>query len=190
MISICGRLQSKQQVVNDHMSLWAKVRQGLHTVMADLFSEETETAVPDRATAFSQSTQRQLDDLRNELAMALAREKQAENVWRTAQAQGQPFAADLEGQHQTFVKTITALQAEIDRLERQLAAITSQSAHLDARAENVAMQDRLQKLQKELDKTAVSLHEELADRQEQIALREDLAAAREEIRAAHRDADL
>ena len=171
------------------MSLWAKVRQGLHTVMTDLFSEESETAVPDRTVAYTQATQRQLDGLRNELALALAREKQAETVWRTAQAQGQPVAADLAEQHQTFVQTITALQAEIDRLEKQLAAITSQSAHLDARAENVAMRERLQTLQKELDKTAVSLHEELADRQEQIALREDTAAARDEIRTAHRDAE-
>jgi len=172
------------------MSLWAKVRQGLHTVMTDLFSEESETAVPDRATAHTQSTQRQLNDLRNELALALAREKQAETIWRTAQAQGQPVAADLAEQHQTFVQTITVLQAEIDRLEKQLGAITSQSAHLDARAENVALRERLQKLQKELDKTAVALHEELAERQEQIALREDTAAARDEIRTAHRDADL
>lgn len=172
------------------MRLWAKVRQGFQTVMTDLFSEETETAVPDRVTTHTQSTQRQLDDLRNELALALTREKQAENVWRTAQAQGQPFADDLAEQHQTFVETITALQGEIHRLEKQLAAITSQSAHLDARAENVAMRERLQKLQKELDKTAVSLHEELANRQEQIAMREDTAAARDEIRTAHRDAGL
>jgi phage shock protein A len=176
--------------MNVHMSLWAKVRQGFHTVMTDLFSEETETAVPDRTSALSQNTQRQLDDLRNELALALAREKQAETMWRRAQAQGQTFADDLAEQHQTFVQTITGLQAEIDRLEKQLAAITSQSAHLDARAENVAMRERLQALQKELDKTAVSLHEELAERQEQIAWREDTAAARDEIRSAHRDADL
>lgn len=167
-----------------------KVRQALHTVMTDLFSEETETAVPDPNAALIQSTQQQLDALRNELALALAREKQAETIWLTAQAQGQPFAADLGEQHQVFVHTITVLQAEIDRLQRQLAAITSQSAHLDARAENVARLERLQRLQQELDKTAVSLHEELAERQEQIALREDTAAAREEIRAARRNADL
>lgn len=168
------------------MGLWAKVRRVVQTAVSDLFSEESDTAVPDQTTVHIQDTQRRLDGLKNDLALALAREQQAETVWRVAQAQGQPGAAELEEQHRAFGQTIAALQAEIDRLQIRLAALTSQSAHLAAREDNVAMLERLHTLQRELDKTAVTLHHELADREEQIAHREDIAAAREEIRSATR----
>ncbi len=172
------------------MGLWAKVRRVVQTAVTDLFSEESDTAVPDPTAAHIQQAQKRLDALKNELALALTREKQAEAIWRTAQAQGQPYAAELEEQHRAFGQTIAALQAEIDRLQQRMAAIMSQSAHLKAREENVAMREQMQTLQRELDKTAVTLHHELAEREEQIARREDMAAAREEVRAAGRDAEL
>lgn len=180
------------------MGLWAKVRRVVQTAVSDLFSEDADTAtsaalragVPDRTTALVQETQKRLDELKNELALAMAREKQAENVWRTAQAQGQPGAAELEAQHHAFLQAVAALQSEIALLQARLYSIASQSAHLAAREENVAVMERLQKLQRELDKTAVSLHHDLADRKEQIARREDVVTAREEMRAARKKADL
>ncbi len=172
------------------MGLWAKVRRVVQTAVTDLFSEETDTATPDPMVAQIQALQKRLDSLKNDLALALVREQQAENIWRAAQAQEQPAAAEMQEQHQAFRQTIAALQAEIDRLQVRLAVLTSQSAHLVAREENVAMRERLHTLQRELDKTAVTLHHELADRQEQIARREDMVAAREEIRATGRDTEL
>ncbi len=162
----------------------------MQTAVTDLFSEESDTAVPDPTAAHIQQTQKRLDALKNDLALAMAREKQAEALWRTAQAQGQPYAAELEEQRQVFGQTIAALQAEIDRLQQRMATMTSQAAHLKAREENVVMWEEMQALQRELDKTAVTLHHELAEREEQIARREDMAAARGEVRAVGRDAEL
>lgn len=180
------------------MGLWAKVRRVVQTAVNDLLSEESEPtpaagsgqALADLTAAQIQELQKRLDSLKNDLALALVREKQAENIWRTAQAQGQPAAAEWEEQHRAFGQTITALQAEIERLQVRLAVLSSQSAHLAAREENVALRERLHTLQRELDKTAVTLHHELADREEQIARREDMAAAREEVRAAGRDVEM
>lgn len=171
------------------MGLWAKMRRVVQTAVTDLFSEETGTATPDPMVAQIQELQKRLDSLKNDLALALVREKQAENIWRAAQAQGQPAAAELEEQHRAFAQTIAALQAEMERLHVRLAVLTSQSAHLTAREENVAMRERLHTLQRELDKTAVTLHHELADRKEQITRREDVAAAREEIRSSRLEHD-
>lgn len=171
------------------MGLWAKVRRVVQTAVTDLFSEESDTAVPDQTAVLMQDTQKRLDGLKNDLALALAREKQAETIWRAAQAQGQPGAAELEEQHRAFGQTIAILQTEIERLQVRLAVLTSQSAHLAAREENVAMRERLHILQRELDQTAVTLHHELAEREEQIARREDVAAAREEIRSSRLEQD-
>jgi hypothetical protein len=50
------------------MRLIDKLRQVVKTAVADLFSEETETAAPDPTAALLQETQRHLDKLRSELA--------------------------------------------------------------------------------------------------------------------------
>lgn len=164
------------------MNVWARVRRLWHTAVADLFSEETATAVPDRVVTLIHDIQHRLDELHNELALALARARRAETAWQVAQAQNLPEAPELEAHYQTLTSAINRLQTEIDHLQTRLTAIESQTAYLKDREESITMLERLQTLQKELDKTAVTLHHDLADRQEQVARREDNVAAREEVR--------
>ncbi len=163
------------------MKLWNKVRRAVQTAVSDLFSEDTETAVPDPIADLIRQTQKRLDALQDEMAQALVRQKRAETAWRTAQAQGRADADTLAEQHRTFAVTLVAIQGEIERLQARLTDLTMQSGQLTDRAANVEMMERLQTLRAEMDKTAVSLHHELEERQEQIARREDYSAARDEV---------
>jgi hypothetical protein len=163
------------------MNLWTKVRRVVQTAVSDLFSEETETAVPNPIADLIRQTQKRLDALQDELAQALVRQKRAETAWRTAQAQGRADADTLAEQHKIFAAALVAIQVEIERLQARLTDLTIQATQLTDRADSVAMIERLQTLRAEMDKTAVSLHYELEERQEQIARREDYAAARDDI---------
>ncbi|MBK8988359.1 MAG: hypothetical protein IPM39_20200 [Chloroflexi bacterium] len=163
------------------MNLWTKVRRAVQTAVADLFSEETETAVPDPIADLVRQTQKRLDALQDELAQALARQRRAETAWRTAQAQGRADADTLAEQYKTFAVTLLVVQGEIERLQTRLSDLTSQSGQLSDRADNVAMMERLQTLRAEMDKTAAALHHQLEERQEQIARREDYNAARDDV---------
>lgn len=161
------------------MRLVTKLKTFFLTAVSDLFSEETQTTDP--FLLHLRQTQTRLNQLRDELAQAIAREKRAETAWRTAQAHQYPETALLEQQHQTFVQVTTALHLEIDRLQTQLMEIGKQTGQLNEREESVLAMERLQQLRKEINKTADSLHTALQDRTEQVAVREDKTAAREEI---------
>jgi len=163
------------------MKFWTKVRRVVQTAVSDLFSEEAETAVPDPVNNLIRQTQKRLDDLQDELAQALVRQKRAEAAWRTAQAQGRSDADTLAEQHKTFAVALVAIQVEIERLQARLTGLTLQAAQLTDRADSAAMIERLQTLRAEMDKTAVTLHHELEERQEQIARREDYNAARDDV---------
>ncbi len=163
------------------MKFWTKVRRVVQTAVSDLFSEESETAVSDPISDLIRQTQKRLDELQDELAQALVRQKRAEAAWRTAQAQGHAQADALAEQHKTFATALVAIQIEIERLQTRLTGLTLQAAQLTDRADSAAMIERLQTLRAEMDKTAVTLHHELEERQEQIARREDYNAARDEV---------
>jgi len=163
------------------MKFWTKVRRVVQTAVSDLFSEETETAVPDPISDLIRRTQQRLDELQDELAQALVRQKRAEATWRAAQVHGRAEADTLAEQHKTFAAALVAIQVEIERLQAWLTDLTIQAAQLTDRTESVAMMERLQTLRAEMDKTAVSLQHELEERTEQIARREDYNAARDDV---------
>lgn len=161
------------------MKLIDKVTQVIKTAVSDLFSEETQTTDP--FFLHLRQTQTRLNELRDELAQAIAREKRAETAWRTAQAQNSPQTEELERHHQQFAQVSASLQAEMDVLQTRLLDIRTQTGQLSEREASVVAMERLQQLRKEINKTADSLHTTLQDRTEQVAVREDKTAAREEI---------
>jgi phage shock protein A len=163
------------------MRLIDKLRQVVKTAVADLFSEETETAAPDPTAALLQETQRHLDKLRSELARAIARQKRAETAWRVAAAHGQPDAGELQTRYESYAQAVTSLQADIERIQQRLWSVGRRHGALDEREESVETMARLQQIRRDLDKTTESIHTELDDRQEEIAQREDHGAAYEEI---------
>jgi phage shock protein A len=163
------------------MRLVDKLRQVVKTAVSDLFSEESETAVPDSTAKLLKQTQTHLDQLRNELAQAVARQKRAETAWRVAEAQGQPDAQELQAHYENYAQAVASLQVDIERLQRRLQAVRQRQGSLSERENSVETRERLQQIRRDLDKTAESLHTELDDRQENVAQREDHAAAREEI---------
>ncbi|MCB8945712.1 MAG: hypothetical protein H6658_18340 [Ardenticatenaceae bacterium] len=163
------------------MRLVDKLRAVVKTAVSDLFSEETETAVPDRTAQLIKQTQTHLTHLHGELAQAVARQKRAETAWRVAQAQGQPDADELKARYEQYALAAASLQADVERLQQRLQAVRQRHVGLDDREDSVETMERLQQIRRDLDKTAESLHSELDDRQEGIAQREDHVAAREEI---------
>ncbi len=62
-----------------------KVKALLRTAVTDLFSEETGPHEPDRAAAQLDVTQARLNVLQDEVALAVARAKRAQQAWQTAQ---------------------------------------------------------------------------------------------------------
>lgn len=163
------------------MRLVDKLRQVVRTAVADLFSEETETAAPDPTAALLKETQYHLDGLRGELVRAIARQKRAETAWRVAAAQGQLDADELQTRYESYAQTVASLQADIERLQQRLQAVRQRHGSLAEREESVETVTRLQQIRRDLDKTAESMHTELDDRQEEIAQREDHVAAYEEL---------
>lgn len=163
------------------MRLVDKLRQVVKTAVSDLFSEETETAVPDRTAVLVKQTQSHLDTLRNELAQAIARQKRAETAWRVAQAQGQPEADELQARYESYAQAVASFQNDIELLQQSLQSVRQRQGTLNEREESVTKREQLQKIRRDLDKTAESFHSELDDRQENIAQREDHVAARDEI---------
>lgn len=163
------------------MRLVDKLRLVVKTAVSDLFSEETETAVPDRGTAVVRQTEAHLHKLEDELTQAVARQKRAETALRVAQAKGQADVDELQVQSEKYAQVVASLQADIDQLQARLQAVRNRAGSLNEREGSVDARERLQSSRQELDKTAESLHNELDDRQEDIAQREDNVAAREEL---------
>jgi len=163
------------------MRLVDKLRRVVKTAVADLFSEETETAAPDPTAALLKETQHHLDRLRKELAWAITRQKRAETAWRMAEVQGQPDAGELQTRYETYAQAVATLQADIERIQQRLWSVRQRHGALAEREESVETMARLQQIRRDLDKTAESIHTELDDRQEEIAQREDHVAAYEEI---------
>jgi chromosome segregation ATPase len=163
------------------MRLVGKLKTFIQTAVSDLFGEETETAVVDPLSPLIRQTQIRLNELSDELAQAIAREKRAETMWRTSQAQGKPETEEMEQRHRAFVRATASLQLEMDQLQARLDGIRQRSGRLNEQEESVVTIERLQQLRKEMNKAADSLHTELEERGEQIAQREDKTAAREDI---------
>ncbi len=161
------------------MKLTDKVTQVIKTAVSDLFGEEV--AETDPLSQHIYQAQTRLNQLRDELAQAVAREKRAEIAWKTAQSQGELVAEELEQRHRTFAQATASLQDEMEHLQHRLTTIRQQAGQVVEREESAVMMERLQQIRKEMQKTADSLHTSLEEREEQIALREDKIAAREEI---------
>ncbi|MBE2199223.1 MAG: hypothetical protein IAE79_11480 [Anaerolinea sp.] len=160
-----------------------KVKSALRTAVADLFSEETGSREPDRAAAQLDVTQARLNVLQDEVALAVARAKRAQQTWQTAVTQNHPDTDLLQARYQAYRETAVSLQADLAHLQQRLDALRRHNAGLHEREDNVAVLETLHTLHRDVEKTADSLHEELTDRQETIAQREDHAAARADLRA-------
>ena len=187
-----------------------RILAALRTAARDLISEEDIAEEEDRVSALLDAAQTRLNVLRDELAKAIAREKQAEAEWQDALAQanlldgsvdaalrhGQDdtartqiaaasraqIKADELGEHYQGCGRVTArLRKEVKALQTQIDEARFRQSHLADREISAEALESLNRLRREQRKDTRQLRSDLDVRKEQLARREDKLAARDEV---------
>jgi phage shock protein A len=187
-----------------------RILAALRTAARDLISEEDIAEEEDRVSALLAAAQTRLNVLRDELAKAIAREKQAEAEWQDALAQanlldGSVDAALRHGQDDTARTQIAAasraqikadelgeryqgctrvtarLREEVKALQTQIDEARFRQTHLADREISAEALEQLNRLRRDQRQDARRLRSDLDERKEQLARREDKLAARDEI---------
>jgi phage shock protein A len=191
------------------MNLLNRLSLALRAAASDLFSEEA-PAPQDKAAQLLRTAQQRVDKLNEQLAQAVAREKRAEQDWRTARAGVEALEAEVDAAvraHQdetarlklaqvnqaqnklqqlsdswkAYAASSEKLRIEMQDLHTQLAAAQQRLQQLGEREGNAGGMETLQQARREQRNEAAQVHQELAAREEQTARREDHIAAREEL---------
>jgi phage shock protein A len=191
------------------MNLLNRLSLALRAAASDLFSEEA-PAPQDKAAQLLKTAQQRVDRLNEQLAQAVAREKRAEQDWRTARAGVEALEAEVDAAvraHQdetarlklaqvnqaqnklqqlsdswkAYAASSEKLRIEMQDLHTQLAAAQQRLQQLGEREGNAGGMETLQQARREQRNEAAQVHQELAAREEQTARREDHIAAREEL---------
>jgi phage shock protein A len=182
----------------------------LRSAARDLISEEDTAIEEDRVGTLLAAAQTRLTVLRDELAKAIAREKQIEIEWQDALAlangldtnvdealrsgdddlaraqiasasRAQIKADELAERYHACVRVSDRLRHEVQVLQREIDETQYRQLHLTDREHRVEALERLNQLKRDQRRAARSIDTDLGDRKEQIAKREDRIAAREEI---------
>jgi phage shock protein A len=191
------------------MKLIRKVKIALRSAVHDLLGEDEYTPEGEDAILLS-AGQKRLEQLRQQLTPATAREKRALLDQRKALAQAQALskaaddaliagnddlaadklrqakhaqelAAEAEAQQTRFAQVTAAIRAEISQLEANLANLRRHYGTLPDREASVQTVEQVQTLRREQRTDNRTLRDDLAARKERLARREDNAAAREEV---------
>jgi phage shock protein A len=191
------------------MKWFDRILTALRSAARDLISEEDEVE-GDRVDALIDAAQTRLTVLRDELALAVAREKRAELEWRAAWDQAnaldvnvdnalranqddlarvhieqasraQVKADELSEHYQACVRVTTRLREEVNALQSQLDDVIRRQSQLADREHSADSLEQLNRLKREQRRAASDLKRELEDRARQVSKREDYLAAREEI---------
>lgn len=164
------------------MGLWERLGLALRVMVNDLFGEESYRSPHNpELVALQNKAQAVLIQLENELAVALVRQKKAEQAHKQA-----PQDEALAEQYGLYVQTSQQLGQEISRLRQQLTKMKQQFVRLDEREKNVISREQLNQWQREIGPMLARLEEQLSGRNETIARREDKVSAREALEAMKR----
>jgi phage shock protein A len=191
------------------MKLIRKVKIALRSAVHDLIGEDEFTPEGEEAALLS-AGQKRLEQLRQKIAPATAREKRAQLEQRRALAESQALnkaaddaliagrddlaaeklrqaklaearAAEAGERHKHYDQATAALRAEISQLEANLENLRRHYSTLPDREASVETVEHVQTLRREQRTDSRALRDDLEARKERLARREDHAAAREEV---------
>jgi phage shock protein A len=191
------------------MNLIDRLSLAIRSTVNDLFAEEP-PAPEDRAARLLKTAEQRTAKLNEQLALAVAREKRAEQDWRDARARADALEAEVNAavrngqdelarakltqlnQAQTkllqlndswksYAASSEKLRIEIQDLQAQLAEAHRRLQQVDKREANASGMENLQQARREQRKETAQAQDELKAREEQTARHEDNVAAREDL---------
>ena len=191
------------------MDLLNRLSHALRAAANDLFAEEP-PASEDRAAQLLKTAQQRVNQLNEQLAQAVAREKRAEQEWSLARARVDALEAEVDAavrnhqddlartklaevnqaqnklqqlstQWKAYATSSEKLRIEIGDLQTQLAEAQRRLQNVGEREANAGGMEALQQVRREQRPDTARVQDELKAREEQTAQREEHIAAREEL---------
>ena len=191
------------------MDLLNRLSLAIRSTVNDLFAEEA-PAPEDRAARLLKTAEQRTAKLNEQLALAVAREKRAEQDWRDARTRADALEAEVNAavrngqdelarakltqlnQAQTkllqlndswksYAASSEKLRIEIQGLQAELADAHRRLQQVNEHEGNASGMENLQRARREQRKETAQVQDELKTREEQTARHEDNVAAREDL---------